>query len=134
VIALKLHLDLLPMRFAIAQLEGESEIPEWAQGGEFCSVTKSSSELSIVCEESRVPVRVRAQRGLRCFRVRGPIEFEQVGVLNSLAEPLGRAGVSLFTLSTYDTDYILVSSDDLETAEAALVAAGHVWDEASAAG
>lgn len=120
-----LHLDLLPGRFAVARLEADAETPSWAGRDGFVSITRSPGELSVVCAESRVPRAVRAQRGFRCLRVRGPLPFEQVGVLSALAEPLAAVGVSLFCLSTFDTDYLFVSSGDLGKAERALRAAGH---------
>lgn len=92
---------------------------------ELVSVTRSASELSIVCAESCVPSSVKAQRSLRCLRVRGPLDFAEVGVLNSLTEPLAQAGISVFALSTYDTDYLLLPSSELEAAVSALIAAGH---------
>ena len=98
--------------------------PEWA-GGELCSITSTPDELSVVCPEAAVPEGVRRQGGWRCLRVRGPLAFEETGVLAALAAPLARAAVPLFALSTFDTDYLLVPGDELEKALNALGAAGH---------
>lgn len=132
VTATTLHLDILPDRFAVARLDQPSGIPEWSRGGGFLSISWTPGETSIVCEESRVPNHVTAQRGLRCLRVRGTVDFNVVGVLQSVVEPLARAEVSIFALSTYDTDYILISSSQLEAARAALVAVGHTLGESRA--
>ena len=99
-------------------------LPEWATTA-FSSVTRTASELSIVCPEERVPPELPAERGRRAFVVRGPLDFSLTGVLASIASPLAAAGVSIFALSTYDTDYVLVREGQLEAAVALLAAAGH---------
>jgi hypothetical protein len=79
----------------------------------------------VVCPESVVPEGVRREDGWRCLGVRGPLAFELTGVLAALAAPLAAAGVPIFALSTFDTDYLLVPGDRLDAALAALDAAGH---------
>ncbi len=120
-----LELFLLPGYFAVCRLEAGASIPPWALQGGFFSVTRTADELSIVCEEALVPAGERRQAGWRLFQVHGPFEFTEVGVLASLARPLAEAGISLFTVSTFDTDYLVVPSDTIEGAIAALVKAGH---------
>ena len=121
-----LVLDVLPEPFAVVRLAADAAVPEWARGaGALVSVTRTADELSIVCPETAVPAGLPAQRGFRGLRVRGPLDFSAVGILASLAGPLAAAGVSLFALSTYDTDYLLVRAADLERALAALAGAGH---------
>ena len=121
-----LALDLLNDRFAISRLHPESAIPGWVYSSPFFSVTRSDSELSVVCCESVLPPGLPAERGFRCLRVRGPLDFSETGILESLARPLAEAEVSIFALSTYDTDYILVPHESLETAIDSLTNAGHV--------
>lgn len=72
-----------------------------------------------------MPEGVRKQGGWRCLEVGGPLPFELTGVLASLASPLAAAGVPIFAVSTFDTDYLLVPGEKLEAALAALGAAGH---------
>ena len=79
----------------------------------------------MVCPEARVAPGVRREGGWRCLRVRGPLAFSETGVLASLASPLAAAGVPIFVLSTFDTDYLLIPGDRLETALRALATAGH---------
>jgi hypothetical protein len=86
---------------------------------------RSGDELSIVCLVERVPEGVMAVRGWRGLRVAGPLDFALVGILAALAVPLAAAGVSIFAVSTYDTDYLFVREQDSETAIRALEAAGH---------
>jgi hypothetical protein len=121
-----LRLDVLPGEFAICRLPGDAEAPSWIEGGPFSSVTRSQKELSIVTLASQVPKDVRADRGWRCLRIAGPMPLTSVGVLASIAAPLANASINLFAVSTFDTDYILVQSERLTEAEAALTAAGHL--------
>lgn len=91
-------------------------------------MTRTAEELSIVCPDAGVPAEVRAERGFRALKVRGPLDFSLAGVLASLAVPLARAGISVFALSTFDTDYILVRGEQLVGAVNALRDAEHeVW-------
>lgn len=126
-------LKLLPGTFAIARLAADALLPAWAGKPSFLSVTRTADELSIVCEEHHVPNDVRHDRGWRCLRVAGPLDLRLTGVLASLLQPLADAGVSIFALSTFDTDYLLVRSAQLERALDALGAAGHRVESARAA-
>jgi hypothetical protein len=89
------------------------------------AIIRTQEELSIVCEQENVPPDIRCERNWRAMKVAGPLDFALVGVLASLAGALADAGVSVFALSTYDTDYLLVKADTLERAIDALEAAGH---------
>jgi len=120
-----LELSLLPERFAISRLAADSPIPGWATQGPFYSVTRTGDELSVVTELSRVPVGVQSQPGWRVLKVRGPFVLSEIGVLAALATSLAEAKISLFTVSTFDTDYLLVASETLPPAIAALERAGH---------
>jgi hypothetical protein len=121
----RLELTLLPERFAISRLAAGSPIPSWATQAPFFSVTRTGDELSVVCELSRVPVGVHSQAGWRVLKVHGPFVLSEIGVLSALASPLAEAKLSLFAISTFDTDYLLVASETLSAAIAALERAGH---------
>jgi hypothetical protein len=125
----RLDLDLLPGLLAIAKLAPVAEVPSWALGHGFSSVTRTEDELSIVCPQAAVPDEVVVERGYRCFKVRGPLDFSEIGVLASLAQPLAEAGVSIFVLSTFETDYLLVQERQLSAARDVLLASGHVVHE-----
>lgn len=111
--------------FAVCKLPGDSPIPDWAVAGSLFSVTRTADELSVVCDGAVVPAGVACERGWRCLRVAGAMPFTLVGVLASLTAPLAAAGVGVFAVSTFDTDYLLVKATDFEKAVAALRAAGH---------
>jgi hypothetical protein len=121
-----MRLEVLRGEFAIVRLEASASVPAWVEPSEFLSITRTSEELSIVCESSRVPLESAAERGWRCMKVDGPLEFSLTGVLASLADPLARAGIPIFAISTFDTDYLLVKTATLEAAVAALESVGHV--------
>ncbi|HSB35962.1 MAG TPA: ACT domain-containing protein [Thermoanaerobaculia bacterium] len=118
-------LTLLPGRFAICRLHPEAALPAWAEGGVFCSMTRTNDELSVVCEEAAVPEGITANRGWRMLKLLGPVPFEETGILAALASPLASAELSIFAISTYETDYVLVKEDAVEAALRALRGAGH---------
>ncbi|MCK5430181.1 MAG: ACT domain-containing protein, partial [Anaerolineales bacterium] len=103
-----MNIHILPGLFAVCRLPAQAPSPEWAQSDELLAFTRTRDEFSIVCAEEQIPANVTAERGWRILKVVGPLDFSLVGVLASLAVPLADAGVSIFALSTYDTDYILV--------------------------
>jgi uncharacterized protein len=121
----KLMLSILPETFAVCQLEHQAAIPAWATRGSFFSITRTLEEVSIVCPQDDVPEDVQAEKAWRCLKVEGPMDFTFTGVLASLANPLAAAGVSIFPLATYATDYMLIKEDDLPRAIFALSEEGH---------
>lgn len=88
-------------------------------------MTWTVDETSVVCNAAAVPPGIQTETGWRAFVVAGPLDFGLTGILLSIAQPLAQAGISIFALSTYDTDYVLVKESNLDKAIAALVAAGH---------
>ncbi len=121
-----LTLSILDGAFAICRLDAGARLPEWAMAGDFFSITRTPDEISIMCAQDEAPEGIRCERDWRCFRVEGPLDFSLTGILNSLTAPLAAAGVSIFAISTYDTDYLLVEEKDLERTIETLVAAGHI--------
>ncbi len=120
-----LRLEIVAGTYAVCRLDAAEPVPEWAGSGPFLSVTRTEAELSVVCPEGAVPAGVRKEPGWRCLRVVGPLGFGMTGVLASLAGPLASSGVSIFVVSTYDTDYLMVQDRDLERGKDALERAGH---------
>ena len=121
----RLELSLLPGRFAISKLAPDAHLPAWAARGSFYSVTRTRDELSIIVEETHVPAGTQSQSGWRVLRVHGPFILSEIGVLVSLTTPLADARVSVFVVSTFDTDYLLVTEEHLTSAIVALDRAGH---------
>lgn len=121
----KLSLSILPETFAVCQLEPDADIPAWATRGGFFSITRTPEEVSIVCLVDDAPEEVLTEKAWRGFKVEGPLDFRLTGVLAALATTLADAGVSIFALATYNTDYLLIKEPDMPRAVLALTDEGH---------
>ncbi len=120
-----LTLHTLDGTFAVCRLKPQSPIPLWAMASVFFSITRTADELSIVCPQESVPEGVPCERGWSCLRVAGTIPFSVIGVLSSLTSPLANAGISVFAISTFDTDYLLIKVKDWARAVDVLRRQGH---------
>ena len=120
----RLRLRETPWRLAICRFAPDDPLPAWVlhEGTTFWSITRTPSELSVVCPEDDLPPSVTEQveRGWRAFEVVGPLPFGLTGVVSGLTSPLAAAGIPVFVLSTYDTDLVLVKAPDLDRARAVL--------------
>lgn len=119
----RLTLSLLPLRLAVCRFAPETPLPPL--GGAFFSLTRTADELSLVCEDALVPPGARAEAGWVALKLHGPFEFTLTGILAAVLNPLRDAGVGIFALSTFDTDYVLVKRERLDAALDALRGAGH---------
>ncbi|NLG27368.1 MAG: ACT domain-containing protein [Chloroflexi bacterium] len=121
----------MPWPYAVCRLAPDAPVPQRPAAATLWSLTHTASETSLVVDQSCLNADwvcardTHVARDWRCLRVRGPLEFTLIGVLSGLLDPLARAGISVFALSTYDTDYLLVRQADLPAACAALKAAGY---------
>jgi hypothetical protein len=120
-----LTLSILPDLFAICRLDASAPIPSWVTTGNLLSLTRTRDEFSIVCVQVEVPEDVRCERNWRALKIEGPLDFTLTGILASLAAPLANAGISIFAISTFDTDYVLVKQDKLGRAIKVLQVSGH---------
>lgn len=127
------HFSLLPDLYAVVRFDANAQLPDglFAASG-FVSITRTADELSIVCAESAAPAGASAERDWIAIKLRGPFAFEQVGVLAGFTAPLARAGVSVFAISTFDTDYVLIRAAQRQAALDALRSAGHIHVETPA--
>jgi hypothetical protein len=110
--------------FAIVRLSPSAETPGWP-AGELVSITRTRDELSVVCSETAVPHATEADRGWNCLKLEGPIPLTTVGVASEFTTLLAKAGVSVFLISTFDTDYLLIRAETVARAADALRAGGH---------
>ena len=122
----QITLDPLTGTFAVCRLDPGEPIPGWATDGNFICIARTPQELSIVCREDSVPDSVRCERGWKCFQLRGPFAFSEVGILAAVIAPLAKAGVSVFAVSTFDTDCVMVKAEAEPPARKTWEAAGHV--------
>lgn len=120
-----LHLEVLDPPFAVCRLDRADKSLTRDLGGPFSSLSITDDEVSLVCIESAAPPGAEVEAGWRCLKVEGPLSFSEVGILSSLTTILAGAGVSLFAVSTWDTDYLMVKRESLDTAIDVLSAAGH---------
>ncbi|MBW3562612.1 MAG: ACT domain-containing protein [Actinobacteria bacterium] len=113
-----MELQVHPTALAVCRLDASAPVPAWVTdtADPMISVTRTPDELSIVVPEAAVPGSVRAESGWRALSVKGPLDLSMTGVLASLSVPLADAGIPIFVVSTYDTDWLLVKEDDLDGA------------------
>jgi len=122
--SVRVELQWIAGEYAICRLPPDSRLGNLATGP-FLSVTRTGDELSVVCLASEAPDDARCERGYELLRVAGSMDLGLTGVLASLTAPLAAAGIPIFAVATFDTDYLLIRGADHERAAAALVAAGH---------
>lgn len=117
---MKLELELLKKEYAVCRADAPFPVPK---GGEFLSITETAGEFSVVMEASAVPEGIRREGPWRAIKVCGALDFSLVGILADISGVLRDAGVSIFAVSTFDTDYILIKSEALDQAVQALTGA-----------
>ena len=115
---------MLEGRFALCRLAPDADLPPWATGGGFYSITRTASELSVLCAEDRVPDGVQKSGAWHGIEVMGPLSHKLTGVLESILQPLACGRVSVLAIATYDTDYVFVQAP--EKAAGLLEDAGHM--------
>jgi hypothetical protein len=113
-------------RLCLAKLPPDTKLASIPRTVGFFSLTANDDEISVIAGEQFLHPKAEIERGWRAIKVKGPLEFELKGVLASLLNPLTDADISVFALSTYNTDYILVKDYQLDRACEALRAAGHI--------
>ena len=121
-----LTLELLKENYSVCRLNPNAPIPAWCQKGNFYSVTQTKDELSIVCETQYVSENIEVvESDWRIFKILGPLDFSLIGILSKISLLMAECKISIFALSTYDTDYIMVKEDKVEEAVKALKRAGY---------
>jgi hypothetical protein len=121
-----LTIQILPEQYAILHISSDENIPAWVLNGKYWSITRSESEISIVCQQDVVPTGFKGEFNWKVFKVHNPLTFEMAGILASLANPLADAGISIFAISSYETDYLMLKEVNLEKAVEVLSKAGHI--------
>lgn len=119
--SVKLTLKLLNEKYSVCKLDKNNTIPTWAVKGDFFSITKTEDELSIVSLQENIPDDIKCEKDWRILKVEGPLDFSLVGILASISILMAEQQISIFALSTYDTDYILVKENNVEAAICALI-------------
>ena len=121
----QLQLSLLKDRYGICSLPATAPIPDWALKESLVSITRTEQELTIVCRLDLIPSQYKCDLNWRCFRVDGTFDLNQIGVISSISSPLADAGISIYVISTYKTDYFLIQEDKLDQTISVLSNSGH---------
>lgn len=116
-----LTMKLLKEKYGVCRLDKTELIPEWAQNSDFFSITRTSDELSIVCSQDDIPNDIKCEKDWKILKIEGPLDFSLIGILASISAALAKKGISIFAISTYDTDYILVKNNDIDNAIQSLI-------------
>ena len=124
---IKLNLAILNGEYTVHRFPPESDIPAAALMGNFLSITRTKDELSIVFDAKQHLNSHISEAGWACIKVLGPLDFGLTGILARIASVLAEAEISIFAISTYDTDYVLVKKEKLATAKEVLSQAGYTF-------
>ena len=121
----QLQLSLLKDKYGICTLPNTAPIPDWALTQSLASITRTEKELTIVCRLEILPSQYQSDLKWRCFKIDGSFDLNQIGVISSISSPLADAGISIYVISTYDTDYFLIQEQNLEQTISILSSSGH---------
>ncbi len=119
-----LTLRWLPGRYGVYRLAPHAAVPDWAAEGAFTTVSRSAGELSVLCAWRDEAAHLPRIGPLACAALDGPLDFQLTGIIARVTAPLAEAGISVFSVATFDTDYLLVGEGDAARAQASLEAAG----------
>lgn len=111
-----IELQLMNLDLVIAKLSEYNKLDDLIDKAKFVSLTKSGDELSLVIDRENLPDHQFANEGWKAFKIIGPLDFSLVGILQQVIKPLSEKGITIFTISTFDTDYILVKNEQIDMA------------------
>jgi hypothetical protein len=114
-----INLLITPWKLAVCKLTNE-QLPAWANSSHFLSYTKTADEYSLVCEAHYVPKEIKAETGWNCLKVEGVLDFSLVGIIAGITAVLAAEKISVFVISTHDTDYLLIKEEKTRQAIQAL--------------
>ena len=126
--SVNLVLSMLSETFTIHKLSPDASIPEEILKSNFYSVSKTENELSLVCSEVVEVQSLQSSNGWKCIKVKGPLDFNLTGILAGISDILTKGNISIFAISTFDTDYILIRSQDLSSARNKLMKADYKFE------
>lgn len=118
-------ISVLKDAYKVCRLNAFEGVPEWALETPLSSVTRTAEELSIVCPEKVAPEELKSEQEWKCLKIHGPLGFDEVGIISNLTKVLADVDISVFVLSTFETDYIMVKRLNIEKAAKALAEKGH---------
>ena len=125
-----MKLKILDSTFSIVKIPPTETIPSWATKCDIFSITRTNEELSIVCPSELLPSNEEireVENDWKCIKVEGILDFSLTGILSSLANTLAENKISIFAISTFNTDYLLVKGHSIEKARVVLENEGHTF-------
>jgi hypothetical protein len=122
-----MNLSILKENYCICRLNPNDSVPEWVNKNGFWTITQTQNELSIVCQDNPLAESLKSQRDWKIIKAEGILDFNLTGILSSIAKPLAKAKISIFAISTFDTDYILIKRSHVPEAISALQLAGFTF-------
>jgi hypothetical protein len=125
----KLKLSLLPQTYAICSFPPDFTFPAIDAVSSILSITKTSKETTIVCDENRIPGDCRKSENWKCIKIEGSFDLDAIGVVAGISKPLAESRISIYVVSTYDTDYVLIKAKDIDRAVSCLSKCGHKFSE-----
>jgi len=127
-----MKLKVLDSNFSVVKLSPTEPIPVWALSSDVFSITRTDEELSIVCNSECLPQNEAisdVENDWKCIKVEGVLDFSLTGILSSLANPLAKNNISIFAISTFNTDYLLIKNHSIEKAKVVLENDGHNFSD-----
>jgi len=124
----KIVLSILEETYIIHKLDQSTNLPEELIECEFYSLSNSQEELSLVCPEQMLIQSENSSPNWKCLKVAGPLDLNLTGILAGLSDTLAKAKISIFAISTFETDYVLIQKQVLETAKSVLKSAGYKFE------
>ncbi|MDC0246577.1 ACT domain-containing protein [Deltaproteobacteria bacterium] len=121
-------LSLLEETFSIHRLALDASLPEAVSECDFYSLSKTAEEISLVCPEKIAVTSEKSNPDWKCLKVAGPLDFKLTGILSAITDVLAEEKISIFAISTFDTDYILIKREYLANAVSALERAGYQFN------
>lgn len=121
-----MNFQVLQEALAVCRLPADAAVPAGVLDAPFCAVTRTTDELSLVLSIDHVEASWEVEKTWRALKVEGPLDFNMVGVIARISAPLATAGIPIFVVSTFETDYLMVKDDQFDKTCALLIAEGHV--------
>ena len=120
-----LNFSVFPGLYGVCRLEVNAVIPNWIETDDFYAITRTAEELSIICSQHCIPETILCERDWKVLKIEGQLDFALIGILAEVTAILAKKKISVFAVSTYNTDYILVKTNVLGNAINALEESGH---------
>lgn len=110
----KLNFKVLKGLYSVCHLNSTDKVPTWINECEFYSITRTEEELSIVCIQENIPLSVQAEKNWKIFKIDAKLDFSMIGIISKISTMLAENSVSVFVISTFDTDYVLVKQENFD--------------------